>query len=163
MNHDFGAQKTDPGRPDGLILAYHELFETYTSEQMDLPWFLTPRVEWKRRKLASRVRSKLRDIVRQAFDDRRMEASKPRSILSLSLQDVDSDNLTTPAVDEVCDQLNTFLFAGHDTTSILLSWMLYELSRTPDALQALRDELDSLFGSGMYILSAPASRGEHMT
>lgn len=148
MDRDFGAQNTDPGQLGELILAYHELFKTYTSEQMDLPWFLTPRVEWRRRMLANRVRSKLRDIVQEAFYARRAEITKPRSILSLSLREVDADNLTTPDIDEVCDQLNTFLFAGHDTTSILLSWAFYELSRTPHALQALRAELDSLFGHG---------------
>ncbi|XDG02436.1 hypothetical protein ABKA04_002051 [Annulohypoxylon sp. FPYF3050] len=67
------------------------------------------------------------------------------SILSLSLQGY-VDDLTPQAVDEACDQISTFLFAGHDTTSILLSWMFYELSRTPHALKTLRSELDDLFG-----------------
>lgn len=50
--------------------------------------------------------------------------------------------------DEICDQLKTFLFAGHETTSTLLQWAIYELSRTPRALAALRAELDSVFGPG---------------
>ncbi|KAI8628839.1 cytochrome P450 [Xylariaceae sp. FL1651] len=37
-----------------------------------------------------------------------------------------------------------FLFAGHDTTNILLSWMFYELSHTPHAIQALRNPNPSL-------------------
>ncbi|KAG8412485.1 hypothetical protein J3459_015949 [Metarhizium acridum] len=40
-----------------------------------------------------------------------------------------------------------FLFAGHDTTSTLMSWAFYELSRTPHALRAVRAELDDLFGT----------------
>ncbi|KAK8042956.1 hypothetical protein PG994_013439 [Apiospora phragmitis] len=40
-----------------------------------------------------------------------------------------------------------FLFAGHDATVTLLSWALYELSRTPHALRTVRTELDTLLGS----------------
>ena len=49
-------------------------------------------------------------------------------------------------MDETCDQIKTFLLAGHDTTSITLSWVFYWLSRTPRALAAVRRELDELFG-----------------
>lgn len=35
----------------------------------------------------------------------------------------------------------------HDTTSILLQWAIYELSRTPHALAAIKTELDKLLGS----------------
>lgn len=144
MDKDFGAQKT--GQPTEFMRTYRELFHTYTSEQMDLPWFFTPRTEWKRRQLANRIRTTLRSVVHEAFANRNIETNKSRSILSLTLRDVES--LTPQAVDEACDQLNTFLFAGHDTTAILLFWMFYELSRTPNALKAVRSELDSLFGSG---------------
>lgn len=130
MDFDFGAQNVD--QPSDFIRTYRELLRTYTSEQVDLPWFFTPRTEWKHRQLAKRVKSTLRAIVRDAFANRQTETTKFRSILPLTLQDVNT--LTPQAVDEACDQLSTFLFAGHDTTSILPSWMFYELSRAPHAL-----------------------------
>lgn len=68
-----------------------------------------------------------------------------RSILALSLQGMTS--LTPDVLADTCDQLKTFLFAGHDTTSTLICWTVYELSRTPRALKAVRDELDQIFGS----------------
>ncbi|RJE25349.1 Cytochrome p450 [Aspergillus sclerotialis] len=70
---------------------------------------------------------------------------KSRSVVSLSLQD--TDELTQRILDQTCDQLKTFLFAGHDTTSILLQWAFYELSRTPRALESIRKELDEIFGT----------------
>lgn len=143
MDCDFGAQSDELGE---FMRAYRELLESYTKEQMDLPWFLTPRMEWRRYQLAKRLRLTLRQVVYQAFSQRDDRTTKSRSILSLSLQGI--DHLTPQVVDEVCDQLNTFLFAGHDTTGVLLSWMFYELSRTPHALKAVRDELDGIFGPG---------------
>ncbi|KAI0860528.1 cytochrome P450 [Xylaria cubensis] len=143
MNVDFGAQKMD--QLNEFTSAYHELFETYASEQMDLPWFFTPFVEWKRWKLARRIRKTLTFIVEKEYANRKDKGTQSRSILSLSL-DGNVDTITPQVIDEACDQLSTFLFAGHDTTSILLSWMFYELSRTPRAMKALRNELDELFG-----------------
>ncbi|RWA13335.1 hypothetical protein EKO27_g1792 [Xylaria grammica] len=143
MDVDFGAQKMD--QPNGFTSAYQELFETFASEQMDLPWFFTPFKEWKRRRLAARVRKTLSSIVRDAYASRKHQGTRSRSILSLSLDD-NANAITSEAVDEACDQLSTFLFAGHDTTSVLLSWMFYELSRAPHAMKSLRNELDDLFG-----------------
>ncbi|KAI1825848.1 cytochrome P450 [Xylaria intraflava] len=143
MDVDFGAQKTD--QPSEFITAYHELFETYAKEQLDVPWYFAPLTEWKRWRLAKRVRKMLTPIVQDAYAKQKEQGVKSRSILSLSFDD--SVNAVTPqVVDEACDQLSTFLFAGHDTTSILLSWLFYELSRTPRAMKALRDELDDVFG-----------------
>jgi len=42
---------------------------------------------------------------------------------------------------EVLAQINTLMFAGYETTSIGLTWALIELSRNPDAQEALREEL----------------------
>ncbi|KAI0389131.1 cytochrome P450 [Xylariaceae sp. FL0594] len=160
MDVDFGAQaravaRNNRGDRDSeeFVAAYHDLFETYASEGMDIPWFLTPFTEWKRRRLSGRVRARLRTIVRDAYNDRRNAKKKKlqsRSILSLSLEDDETGEkdggMAPQAPEEACDQLSTFLFAGHDTTSILLSWLFYELSRTPHALARIRQELDGVFG-----------------
>lgn len=56
------------------------------------------------------------------------------------------ETLFPTALNVTCDQLSSFLFAGHDTTSSIIAWVLYELYRTPRALLAVRAELDELFG-----------------
>ncbi len=48
----------------------------------------------------------------------------------------------------IIDECSTFLFAGEDTTSSLLSWAAYELSRSPADQAAIRDELRRVFGPG---------------
>lgn len=97
----------------------------------------------KRMRLSRKINTELKSIVKRNFDNRHNETSK--SILALSLRDL--DNLTPDFMVETCDQLRTFLFAGHDTTSTLVNVAMYELSRTPRALQAVRDELINLFGA----------------
>jgi cytochrome P450 family 4 len=48
----------------------------------------------------------------------------------------------------IIDECRTFLFAGEDTTSSLLSWAAYELSRSPADQAAVRDELRRVLGPG---------------
>lgn len=43
-------------------------------------------------------------------------------------------------------QINTFLIAGHETTSGLLSYTLYALLKHPDILRKAYDEVDRVFG-----------------
>jgi cytochrome P450 len=62
----------------------------------------------------------------------------------MSLQNWES--LSEQAVEVTCDQLVTFIFAGHDTTGTAIACAFYELSRTPHALKAVRAELDEVFG-----------------
>jgi cytochrome P450 len=113
---------------------------------LQLPWWLAPLAEVKRRALGKHISEHLRQIVRRKFNELQLDSSSigSRTILALSLKEV--EHLTPAILEETCDQLKTFLFAGHDTTSTLLGWMCYELSRTPRSLRAVHEELDQLFG-----------------
>ncbi|KAF7367262.1 Cytochrome P450 52A11 [Mycena sanguinolenta] len=137
LDFDMDAQTDNPTE---FMRQYRALIETYLTEHLDLPWWCTPLTQWKRRNLSKWVRHSLRRMIHE----RHSEGLSSRSILSMSLQGIDT--LTPDVVDVTCDQISSFLFAGHDTTSTLMSWALYELSRTPHALSAVRAESDSLFG-----------------
>ncbi|KAK4184099.1 cytochrome P450 [Podospora australis] len=76
-----------------------------------------------------------------------------KSILSLILDDhfpPSPSRKDTPIPEDLlnatCEQLKTFLFAAHDTIPNAISWLLYELYRTPRALKAVREELDRVLG-----------------
>jgi cytochrome P450 len=47
---------------------------------------------------------------------------------------------------EVRDQLMTLMFAGHDTSTSTLTFMLHELGRHPEALARLHEEQDRVLG-----------------
>ena len=139
---------------------YTELFNTYLNDSIDFPWWLIPGKELKRRRLCKGVDGLLKDIIRRKHQEHLStseDARRARSILSLGFQAV--DELTPELVDETCDQIKTFLLAGHDTTGVTLSWVFYWLSCTPRALAAVRRELDDLLGSA----TDPASVRERLS
>ncbi|KAE8320592.1 cytochrome P450 [Aspergillus sergii] len=134
-----------------MIRLFREICSTYygnTNRRNMIPSWDFLRRRWLVHKLDVMIKNHIRQIFTRksqtsnAGHELKIES---RSILSLCLQDI--DELTPELVDQICDQLKTFLFAGHDTTSILLQWAIYELSRTPHALNATCQELDKVFGS----------------
>ncbi|KAK5636947.1 hypothetical protein RRF57_012659 [Xylaria bambusicola] len=147
MDTDLDAQNPDPAMQGELVRRFSELLITYNDDKADIPWWLAPIRELKRYQLSSRIDVLIKDTIRRKFAEQRgasMSKEKSRSILALSLGDADS--LTPELVNVTCDQLKTFLVAGHDTTSIMLAWVFYELSLHPHVLAAVRAELDSLLG-----------------
>lgn len=70
--------------------------------------------------------------------------TKDRSVLALALKD--TDELTPFLLQSTADQVKSFLFAGHDTTAILLQRLIYALSIHPACLEKIRAEHDAIFG-----------------
>lgn len=70
--------------------------------------------------------------------------TKDRSVLALALKD--TDELTPFLLQSTADQVKSFLFAGHDTTAILLQRLIYALSIHPGCLEKIRAEHDAIFG-----------------
>lgn len=148
MDEDFRAQ-LDHDKQSDLVKLYRQLNLSYRSGTRFNGAIIKPILAWRRRRLANQVNGLVKECIKRKFDEERDQftekgAKKSRSVLALSLQGI--DELTPQILDQTCDQLKTFLFAGHDTTSILLQWAFYELSRTPRALKAIRQELDEIFG-----------------
>ncbi|KAI1074259.1 cytochrome P450 [Whalleya microplaca] len=48
----------------------------------------------------------------------------------------------------IIDNMITFLFAGHDTTAGLLSFLIFHLIRNPDAYAKVQEEIDRVLGGG---------------
>ena len=46
---------------------------------------------------------------------------------------------------EIRNEVDTFLFAGHDTTASGLSWILYALAKYPEHQRKVQEEVDEIF------------------
>jgi len=110
--------------------------------------FFTPRSHfsffgrspWDRWLQAKREMCELLDL---AIDDRLRDAEPRVDILSLLCQAKYEDGQAMSRED-IYAELLTFLFAGHETTALSLTWAIYHIGRDAGVRQTLRDELDAL-------------------
>ncbi|WP_417409312.1 cytochrome P450 [Hoeflea sp.] len=114
-------------------------------DPMDLlkapPW--VPRL---RRILGKSVLAKFRGIVEQTMASRqqlmRTDPQKvPEDFLTLLMRLQGPDGLT---LDEIEDNIITFVGAGHETTARALGWTLYCLANSPSDRQMVETEIDEV-------------------
>ncbi|KAG9509896.1 Cytochrome protein [Fragariocoptes setiger] len=72
--------------------------------------------------------------------------NKPQAFLDLLLahQNVETGKQQL-SDEEIREEVDTFMFEGHDTTAMALSWCLFLLGHHVDKQQRLRDEIDHFF------------------
>lgn len=112
-------------------------------DPMDLlkaPWFV-PRI---RRMFGKKVLAKFRDIVKQTMAERERlmhddPDAVPEDFLTLLIRLQGPDGLT---IDEIEDNIITFIGAGHETTARALGWTLYLLANSPGDREMVEAEID---------------------
>jgi cytochrome P450 len=94
-------------------------------------------------------RKVLDEIVFGEIAQRRARGEEGRmDVLSLLL-DVRDEGGEGFSDREVRDQLMTLMFAGHDTSTSTLTFLMYELARRPDVIDELQAEQDRVLGGGL--------------
>lgn len=146
MGVELNAQQLDASKQGEIARLFTEIVQTYHDEKSNIPWWLAPFTTSRRYRLAKRTDALAKEVIQRGYDEQKEEAEgdRSRSIVALSIQD--AEVLTPQLLSETADQARSFLFAGHDTNASMLQWAIYELSRTPSALKAVRDELDEVIG-----------------
>ncbi|MBN9032974.1 MAG: cytochrome P450 [Rhizobiales bacterium 63-7] len=97
-----------------------------------------------------KVLAKFRGIVADTMAMRleamqRDRASVPGDFLTLLLEQAGPDGLT---MDEIEDNILTFIGAGHETTARALAWTLYCVANTPDFRDRMEAEIDAVLDEG---------------
>lgn len=89
-------------------------------------------------------------IMRKTADDvvahRKKNPSDRKDLLNAMLNGVDPTTGEKLSDANITDQLITFLIAGHETTSGLLSFAFYYLLKNPSTYQKVQQEVDQVIG-----------------
>ncbi|TVU37600.1 hypothetical protein EJB05_10924 [Eragrostis curvula] len=129
-----------------VFLAQRELqflaFSTIFDVQIPLFRYLPTEKNLKTRKLDKQVRTMLMDIIKARLANKD-SAGYGNDLLGLMLEACAPEHGETPvlSMDEIIDECKTFFFAGHDTTSHLLTWASFLLSTHPEWQDKLREEV----------------------
>jgi cytochrome P450 family 4 subfamily V len=68
---------------------------------------------------------------------------KRLAFLDLLIDMAEKNQLT---FQDICDEVNTFMFEGHDTTATGMNWALHLLGCNPEIQAKVHQELDAVFG-----------------
>jgi len=85
----------------------------------------------------------LHRCLEEVIDKRKLSGDPGDDILSLLCSATYEDGQPITR-EHIYSELMTFLFAGHETTALTLTWAMYHLHRNPAAFLSLMQELDSL-------------------
>ncbi|ORX47073.1 cytochrome P450 [Hesseltinella vesiculosa] len=103
-----------------------------------------PRIKQVRRDV-DLLRQSTQDLVLQAA--KRTDIHEKNDLLALMIRQVDDDSGRKLSVKELQDQCLTFLAAGHETTSVAVSWCLHTLAHHPEIQDALRKEVSQVLSN----------------
>ena len=113
----------------------------------DTPLTIHGRGQAARRKIVKYIRQVIRERI-----DRSDDPANALDVLGLLMNTVDEDgNKFTET--QIVNQAILFLFAGHETTSSLMDWVLFELGNSPEWRQKLRDEHQQVVGNEPITMS----------
>ena len=90
----------------------------------------------------------LLDMLHAQIRQRRAEGTEGREDVLSMLVDARYEDGEPMEDEAILSQLLTLLVGGHDTTANSLSWALSLLSRHPEVLRRVHDELDEVFDGG---------------
>lgn len=92
------------------------------------------------------------ETMRQTADEvlqaRKTGGEARKDLLQAMLEGVDSKTGQRMDDQSIVDNLITFLIAGHETTSGLLSFTFYNLLKNPEAYRKAQEEVDQVVGKG---------------
>lgn len=142
----FGLDPDEKGRGAQAAIDFERALSFYGTD-FAVRVMRGPRTPWNRMQAA---RKALDNVIYAEIERRRKQPDPERTdVLSMLLEATDAEDGSQLRNREVRDQVMTLLFAGHDTSTSTISFMLYELARHPAALAKVLEEQDRVLGGRM--------------
>eukprot|EP00911_Craspedida_sp_UC1_P000520 UC1_evm1s394 len=105
----------------------------------------------------------MKSLLRRRWSERqarqaRGETMKQPDILERVLGAISPSDWGESTVNQLCDEIKTFILAGHETSASMLTWAVYQLSlpSNKQSLERARAEAKSVFSEGGRASSAAA-------
>ena len=93
-------------------------------------------------RLYQRTRRTLDEKIYALIRQRRAAATQPNDLLAMLMEARDADTGQGMGDEQLHHEIETMMFAGHETTAATLTWAFYLLSQHPDPAAKLHAELD---------------------
>ncbi|CAI6257368.1 unnamed protein product [Periconia digitata] len=90
----------------------------------------------------------MRKTSESVITKRKQNPTEKKDLLNAMLNGVDAKTGEKMSESSIIDNMITFLIAGHETTSGLLSFVFYFLLKNPQAYKKAQDEVDQVIGKG---------------
>ena len=74
------------------------------------------------------------------------ELNRPYDVLDKVLDAIPESEWNIDHINQVRDEVKTFILAGHETSASMLTWSLYELTLNENYMKKLRQQAEDLFG-----------------
>ncbi|KAL1377374.1 hypothetical protein pipiens_016313 [Culex pipiens pipiens] len=110
---------------------------------IDIVHGYTKKVIRDRKELLRRQRESNGEGIPAKPEDTGLGVKKRLAFLDLLLQGNEKSNQLSD--DDVREEVDTFMFEGHDTTTAGMSWALFLLGLAPDVQKRVHQEIDSIF------------------
>jgi cytochrome P450 len=91
----------------------------------------------------------IRQIFKELILARKESVEKHDDMLNMLLEARYEDNHEPMSNERLVDELIIIFVAGHETTGIALSWIIYLLSKHPDAIEKIKEE-NQLMGEDIF-------------
>ena len=140
----FGFDPDRGGRDQRMAEEFEETLG-YWGKDYVLQMLRGPGSPWR---AMNRSRAHLDRVIFEEIAQRRASGERGVDILSMLLDAEDEDG-SRLSDQELRDQVMTLLFAGHDTATSTVTFLFYELARSPDEIAPLAEEVsasDDLIG-----------------
>ncbi len=137
FNRDIGLESDWIG--DALVLLFRDVNQRIMS-----PLRVPRSVPTPQNRRVQKAIERLEKLVYGLIEERRGRAEELDDLLSMFMLAEDEETGEKMSDEQIRDELMTFIIAGHDTTSNLLSWALYLLSKHPGVRRRLEEEVDDV-------------------
>lgn len=102
--------------------------------------------------------------------DEKKNPLRPKTVVDLAMKEINEQEseggkkakIPNGFVDDMVGLMKLFIFAGHDTTAINLSFAIHFVQRDPTVLAKLKEEFDTVFGTDVAAVGDILKQSPHL-